>query len=182
MKNKMTLILGVITILLMAALFVGYNKSASYQEEIVELNTKVSSLESENEMLSIENEVSEENTFDEDIQWFVESIYEISDTKALYDAINESITDPVAQQLFGDKLPPEASSFSGETSVDRKVSDVEIYGHYVMNDEYKALVQATVSYMYKEEEVLSNVITEVTLIKGSNDVWRVRKFEEKANE
>jgi len=181
MKNKMALILGVITILLMAALFVGYNKSASYQDEIVELNSKVSSLESENELLSIETEVSEENTFDADIQWFVESVYETSDMKALYDEINESITDPVAQQLFGDTIPPEESSFSGESSVERQVSDVEIYGDYVMNDEYKALVQATVSYMYKEEEVLSNVITEITLVKGSNDVWRVAKFEEKSN-
>lgn len=182
MKSRITWVLGIVTILLMAALFVGYNKSAAYQEEIVELNSKVSSLESENEMLSIENEVSEENTFDEDIQWFVESIYEISDTKALYDAINESITDPVAQQLFGETLPPEPSSYEGEASVDRKVSDIEIYGDYVVNDEYKALVQATVSYMYKEEEVLSTVITEITLIKGTNDVWRVAKFEEKANE
>lgn len=181
MKNKTTFFIGIIAIALMAALFVVHNKSASYQDEIVELNSKVSSLESENELLSIETEVSEENTFDADIQWFVESVYETSDMKALYDEINESITDPVAQQLFGDTIPPEASGFSGETSVERQVSDVEIYGDYVMNDEYKALVQATVSYMYKEEEVLSNVITEITLVKGSNDVWRVAKFEEKSN-
>lgn len=182
MKNRMSWILGIVAILLMAALFVVYNKSASYQEEIVELNSKVSSLESENEMLSIEKEVADENTFDEDIKWFVESIYEISDTRALYDEINESVTDAVAQQLFGETLPPEASDFSEQVSVDRQVTDVEIYGDYVMNDEYKALVKARVNYMYKEEEEMNTVITEVSLLKDSKDVWRVSKFEEKANE
>lgn len=182
MRNKMAIILSIVSVLLIATLFVVYNKSVAYQEQVVELKSKVSSLESENEMLTIQNDVSDENTFDEDIKWFVESIYEISDSKALYDEINESITDPVAQKLFGDTLPPEKSSFSGENTVERKVSDVEIYGDYVMNDEYKALVKSRVSYMYKEEEVLNDVITEVMLLKDSKGVWRVSKFEEKSNE
>ncbi|MGE6370595.1 hypothetical protein ACQKDB_15825 [Planococcus kocurii] len=182
MRNKLAVILSIVSILLIAALFVVYNKSATYQEQVVKLESEVSSLESDNEMLAIENEASEENTFDEDIQWFVESVYEIGDSRALYDEINEAITDPVAQNLFGDTIPPEKSSFSGEASVDRQVSEMEIYGDYVMNDEYKALVKSKVSYLYKEEEELSEVITEITLLKDSKDVWRISKFEEKSNQ
>lgn len=182
MKNKMTFFIGIIAIALMAALFVVHNKSASYQDEIVELNSTITTLETENELLSLEKEVAKENTFDDDIEWFMESVYGTSDSRELYDEINEAITEPVAQQLFGETLPPEASEFTDERSVDRTVSEIEIYGDYIMNDEYKALVKARVSYVYKGEEELSDVITEINLLKDSNDVWRVSKFEEKSNE
>src|SRR5699024_2638676 len=107
-------------------------KKNSLASENIDLNTKIETLEqsetteetdnadgnnnndtenenNNNENADEENEKSSsdenENTFEDDIEWFLENIYTENNQNTQYEKVKDSMTESMTESMYGDDLP-----------------------------------------------------------------------------
>lgn len=177
-KINFTMIITVIAILM--TLFAVYNvvQKNNAKNALQDEKMKVEQLNQEIENLDEMEDEQEQNTFEEDINWFVTQVYTLENRKKLYENIKDSATDDVIKQLFGDELPPDENQ--GEVkSIDREVKNVEIYGKYENDKHYKAFVTFDLVYDTGHGKDTGFTILQVD-VKKKDDVWVIDKFKEYA--
>src|SRR5699024_1088644 len=126
-KINFSLILLVLTVILLGvATFNGIKKNDA-EKAVVDEQNKVKQLQEENENLQNLSEDEKENTFDNDIEWFVRKVYTLENRKELYEENKDSATEEVLTGLFGDELPLDENQ-GKEGSIDREESNIEIFG------------------------------------------------------
>ncbi|MFG6121143.1 hypothetical protein [Thalassobacillus sp. B23F22_16] len=177
-KINFSLILLVLTVILLGvATFNGIKKNDA-EKAVVDEQNKVKQLQEENENLQNLSEDEKENTFDNDIEWFVTKVYTLENRKELYEEIKDSATEEVLTGLFGDELPPDENQ--GKVgSIDREVSNIDIFGKYKDDSHYKAIVTFDLKMGYEEQTETGFTVIEINLIK-KDETWVIDEFEEYA--
>lgn len=180
-KMNLNLLLGLITVL--AIVFMGYNmiKNNDLKNEIVELKREIVELENEQKDAEEFEETSESNTFDDDIKWFVEEVYGLTDRAQLFENISSSLTKEVTDQLFGEDQPPKKVEGNEEKSLERKVESVNIYGKFEDKRSYTSLVTFDLSFEYKGQADKEFTIVRVDLKRQKDGTWLISEIEEFPN-
>jgi len=178
MKRNINIILLLLTVVLVFATTFNVIKKNEIENTMIDEKEKVKQLQRENENLQNLSDESEENTFEKDVEWFVTKIYTLENRKKLYEEIKDSATDDVLTGLFGDDLPPDENQ--GEVhSIDRNISDLEVYGKYKDESHYKAIVTLNLTFDHKDKTDNAFTIVQVDLTKKEN-TWLIDNFEEYA--
>lgn len=180
-KNKKnTVIFRLIFLLVAIALMFSVYQNTKLKNENASLNDALLTTENDAGTEEIEDtgegENITENTFEEDIIWFLSEVYTNADRVDMYDNISFSITDDVAEFLFGQDLPPEPSEFNSDV-LTRSLENVEVFGKYIDETTYKAIVRFDVVFEYHEETDRSFTVVEVDLKKYEDD-WLINNFVE----
>jgi hypothetical protein len=178
-KKKNTVIFRLIFLLVAIALMFSIYQNTKLKNENASLNDAI--LANENNETEETEEIGEgenvtENSFEEDIVWFLSQIYTNADRVEMYDNISFSITDDVTEFLFGEDLPPEPSEFNSDV-LTRSLENVEVFGKYIDDTTYKAIVRFDVVFDYHEETDKSFTVVEVDLKKYEDD-WLINNFVE----
>lgn len=150
------------------------------KNEIITLKNQNEELKEINNNLVDLEDTKSGNTFDEDIEWFVEQVYGMSDRLELYEAISPSITEDVTVQLFGENHPPEETS-KEEKSLERTVESTKIFGKFDGENEYVALATFDLVFEYRGKTDRNFTIVEVKLHKNSEGKWLINEIEEYAS-
>ena len=116
------------------------------------------------------------DTFEEDIEWFITKVYEANNLTALYEDINTSVNQTVLETLIGEEIPPKKDEIE-EYTLDREVTEVDVYGKYTKEGIYKALVSFNVFYDFKEQSQDKKILVSLE-IKNEDDAWIITNFEE----
>lgn len=177
-KVKVSFILGLIVVLLVVVATFNVIKKNDTESKYMSAKSKIEQLEKENDSLQSLDDEKEDNTFEDDISWFVTKVYTLENRRKLYEEIEESATKDVLKDLFGDELPPDENQ--GEVhSMDRDVDNMEIYGKYKDESHYKAIVTFDLSMSKEDNTDNAFTILQVDLTK-SDDAWLIDRFEEYA--
>ncbi|WP_432356062.1 hypothetical protein [Sporosarcina sp. A2] len=145
-------------------------KNLSRQDE------RVAALEKEIQEQGKEDEVKESaDTFDKDLNWFVTNVYESNDRYELYNKIKDSVSKEALLQLIGEEIPTEPQPDSDV--VTKKVQSVDVYGKYVGEKIYHAVVTFDYQYSYKDtvQKIQKVVMIE---LKDKEGDWFVTDFKE----
>lgn len=207
MKNKFSLVILILFIIMMFVSIFNVVKKNSLASENVDLKSEISILEEENEQKkeasestkteeetnndeSSENPSNEEekkeseteqeteNNFSEDIEWFLENLYTKKNKRESYDTVKDSASESLLKSQFGEELPPENAE-DEENGVDNKIEDVDVYGKYENDSTYKALVEFKIVSNYEDKTDESKHIIEV-IINKENDKWIIDEIDEKS--
>lgn len=182
MKKNLTTILLLAVILLVFVSSFNIIKKNDIENELISLKEDMkqsekkveADIETENEK-DIETKEEKVDTLEEDIEWFVTEVYTIENRKELYESIKNSATEEVLVELFGEELPPDENQ--GEVhSIDRNIENLEVYGRYETENNYKAIV--TFDLVFNHEDTAFTVM-QVDITK-KDDAWKVDSFEEYA--
>lgn len=177
-KRNFSLILLILIVLFLGiATFNGIKKNDA-EKAVIDEQDKVKQLKQENENLQSLNEDEDENTFDKDIKWFVTEVYTLENRKELYEKIKDSATEDVLTDLFGDELPPDENQ--GEMgSIEREVDNIDIFGKYKDDSQFKAIVTFDLKMGYEEQSETGFTVIEINLTK-KDGTWVIDEFEEYA--
>lgn len=183
MIKSINLLYIVVVIVLVAITSFNVIQKNQSENEVIALKTELKAIEKEVELLVEDEEVtdtSEEtlDTLDEDIAWFTTEVYTLENRKQLYEAIEVSATDPVLEALFGEDLPPEEHQGTVH-SIDRTIENIDVYGKYIDENTYQAVVTFDLSFEMEEKTDRAFTIMQVELTK-QDDRWKVSHFEEYA--
>jgi len=179
LKKNISLILGVALLILVLFLTFNILKNNNLKDELTSLKEEIKTLENENKGLRNLDKTSNDNTFEEDVKWFVSEVYGLEDRAELYDNISLSVTDDVIKDLFGNDVPPKKSETS-EHSLERKLDNIEVYGKFKDDKNYIALATFDLTFEYRNEKDTSFTIVQVNLTK-KEDKWLISNFEEYSN-
>lgn len=173
--RKYSTVLWVIAILFLIILILLKNNTIRDNEETIQYLESEATTEQE-ETEQIEDESESTDTFEEDIEWFVTTVYESNDRLQLYEEIQDSVNQNVLTALLGEDLPPEEST-QEEASVERSVSNVDVFGKYQGDDKYRAVVLLDNSYEYKDQEDEKEILAYLE-ISNQEGVWIITEFRE----
>lgn len=179
MKKNISFILGVALLILIVFATFNILKNNNLKDEVTSLKEEITILEKENEKLRNLENSSNDNTFEEDVKWFVSEVYGLEDRAQLYDNISLSVTDDVIEDLFGNDVPPKKSENS-EHSLERTLDNIEIYGKFKDDKNYVALATFDLTFEYRNEKDTAFTIVQVNLTK-KEDKWLISNFEEYSN-
>lgn len=178
MSKKANLLMLVIIVVLILVSIFSVGKKNDLENKVIDLNGEIKQLQAENKTLQNTSDSKDKNTFDEDINWFVTKVYTLENRKKLYEEIKESATDEVLTLLLGDKLPPDENQGEVE-SIDRKVSNIEIYGKYLDDKHFKSIVTLDLKFGYEDKSDSAFTVLQVDLTKKESG-WKISKFKEYA--
>lgn len=178
MRRNITLILLVITVLLVFATAYSVIQKNSAENKAFKLKKEIEVMEKEKETTQELKESEETNTFEDDIEWFVNEIYTLENRTELYEKIEPSATEDVLKGLFGEELPPDENQ--GEVhSIDRKVDNIQVFGKQQDNEHYNGIVTFDLSFDYDDKSDSAFTVLQVNL-KKQGDEWKVSEIEEYA--
>lgn len=182
MKLKYSLITGLIIVAMVIILSFNMVKGNDLKNEIIELEDQVKELENKNQTLLELEETKSDNTFEEDVEWFVQQLYGMSDRLDLYETIEPSITNDVTEQLFGENHPPEeGDQDEEERSLERTVENINVFGKFEDESHYSTLVTFDLTFEYRGQTDRTFTIVKVELRKGNDGKWLINEVEEFPN-
>ncbi|WP_186673524.1 hypothetical protein [Sporosarcina sp. BP05] len=172
--NKLIFI--VIILVLFLAVMMKNSQLNKSETSLSEQDERVADLEKEIKEQEKVDEIKENtDTFDKDLTWFVTNTYESNDPYELYNKIKNSVSKEVLVQLIGEEIPTEPQP--GSDVVTKKVQSVDVYGKYVGEKIYHAVVTFDYEYAYKDtvQKIQKVVMIELKDMEGD---WFVTDFKE----
>ena len=175
--KKYSHLIYIIIILTLITFLLTKNKTINEsQSEIDKLQTIIENQENINtEEIDTEN-TKVEDTFEDDIKWFISKIYEANDLTTLYDDIKNTVNQNVLETLVGEEIPPKKDEIQ-EYVLEREVTDIDVYGKYINDGLYKALVSFNVFYDFNEQSQDKKTLVSLE-IKEEDGAWIISEFEE----
>lgn len=171
--NKLIFIIIILVLLLVVVM---KNSQLNKTEaSLADQNKQVEALEKEIQAKKTEDEKEGTDTFEKDLQWFVTNVYESNDPYALYNKIKDSVSQEALVQLIGEEIPTEPQPDSDV--VTKKVHSVDVYGKYVSEKSYRAVVTFDYEYKYKDtaQKIQKVVVVE---LKDKEGAWFITDFRE----
>lgn len=156
-------------------------KNEDLKKELEQAEKEKALIQENKEQEASEIEFPQSNTFEDDVTWLVEEIYESLDRKELHDKINESITDDLEKRLFGEKEIEEKET-DKVPSVQKSVHRVNFYGKYDDEETYEAVATFDLEIEAPKQTQHHFVIVKTTIEKmPGEDKWLFTEFEEIAS-
>lgn len=172
------LIFFIIILALILALVMKNAEQNQTEEMSSEKDKRIATLEKEIQEQKNEIKDSEkdsEDTFDKDLKWFVTNVYESTDRYELFNKIKDSVSQEALVQLIGEELPTEPEPESDV--VIKSVQSVNVYGKYVGEKKYQAVVLFDYEYKYKDTSQKIQKVVEIELKDQEGD-WFVSDMKE----
>lgn len=171
--NKIIFIFIILALVL--AVVVKNSQLNKAETSLSEQDKQVAALEKEIQEQDKEDEKENTDTFDKDLDWFVTNVYESNDPFELYNKVKDSVSEEAMVQLVGEEIP--TSPQPDSDVVTKKVQAVDVFGKYIGEDIYEAVVTFDYEYQYKDTVQKIQKVVQIEL-KDKEGIWFVTNFEE----